>query len=105
MFSFFSEKPTYKLQLNHDCPIVNLQPKETILSAALRSGIPVSNSCRVGACASCKCKLIKGKVKELTDSSYVLSQEELDQGYILACQSVPISDVEIEAQLNNTSSL
>lgn len=97
VFSLFSEKPTYKLKLNNDYPIVKFQPKETILAAALRSGIPFSNSCRVGACAICKCKLIKGKVKQLTDSSYVLNQEELDQGYILACQSVPISDVEIEA--------
>jgi 3-phenylpropionate/trans-cinnamate dioxygenase ferredoxin reductase subunit len=104
VFSLFSEKPTYKLKINEGYPIVNFLPKETILSAALRSGISLANSCRVGACASCKCKLINGKVKQLTDSSYVLNQEELDQGFILACQSIPKSNIEIEAQLNDISS-
>lgn len=35
-------------------------------------------------------------MKELTDSGYVLSEEELDQGYILACQSIPKEQIVIE---------
>jgi NAD(P)H-flavin reductase/ferredoxin len=104
VFSLFSSKPTNKLSVNDGHHIVNLERKETILAAALRSGIPILNSCRVGGCAICKCKLIKGYVKELTDSSYVLSQEELDQGYILACQSVPKSNVEIAVLLDDMGS-
>lgn len=99
MFALFSAKPTPKLSVNAGTHILNLERKETILLAALRAGIPISNNCRVGACAICKCKLIKGKVQELTESAYVLSEVELDQGYILACQSVPKSDVEIEVLL------
>ncbi len=68
---------------------------ENILSAALRQGIDFPHSCRVGGCATCKCQLQDGKVKELTETGYLLSDEELDQGYILACQSIPQTDVTI----------
>ncbi len=64
---------------------------ETILQAALRQGIDWPYQCRVGGCASCKCQLLQGKVRQLTESAYVLSAEELDQHYVLACQSVPKS--------------
>ncbi len=64
---------------------ITLQPKETLLQAALREGIEFPHSCRVGGCATCKCKLVSGQVKELTETGYILSEAELDQGYILAC--------------------
>jgi len=69
---------------------------ETVLEAALRHGVAFPNKCRAGACGSCKCRLVEGKVKELTDSSYTLSAEELQAGYILACQSRPRSDLTLE---------
>lgn len=65
---------------------------ETILTAALERGVAFPHNCRVGGCASCKCKLVQGEVKQLTDASYILSGEELEQGYVLACQSVPKSE-------------
>jgi NAD(P)H-flavin reductase len=78
---------------------ITVEPKETLLQAALRQGIDFPNSCRVGGCGTCKCKLAKGKVKELTETGYLLSADEIDQGYILACQSVPQSDLDIEVDL------
>lgn len=79
---------------------ITLQPKETLLQAALREGIDFPHSCRVGGCATCKCKLVSGQVKELTETGYILSEAELDQGYILACQAVPKGDVSIEVDLS-----
>jgi NAD(P)H-flavin reductase/ferredoxin len=78
---------------------ITVDPKETVLQAALRNGIDFPNSCRVGGCGACKCKLAEGQVTELTETGYLLSGAELDQGYILACQSVPRSDVQIEVDL------
>jgi len=78
---------------------VTVQPRETLLQAALRSGVEFPNSCRVGGCGACKCKLAGGEVKELTETGYLLTEEELDEGYILACQSVPRSDVQVEVDL------
>jgi NAD(P)H-flavin reductase/fatty-acid desaturase len=82
---------------------LSVEPKETVLTAALRAGIPFPYSCGVGGCGTCKCKLTEGKVRELTETGYLLTAEELDQGYILACQSVPQGDLRIEIDLERAS--
>lgn len=83
---------------------IAVDPRETLLQAALRQGIDFPNSCRVGGCGTCKCRLQDGKVKELTESGYLLSREEIEAGYILACQSVPQTDVNIAVELAERSS-
>lgn len=74
------------------------QPGETVLQAAERHGMKIPNSCRVGACGTCKCRLLTGSVHELTETAYLLSADEIDRGVILACQSVPTTDVQIEVE-------
>lgn len=101
MFSFFRSSPE-NMQVNESA--ITLDKKETILSAALRNGINFPYSCKVGGCAECKCKLVSGKVKEYTDASYLLTAEEVQSGYILACQSVPkTDDVRVEVDLSRAS--
>ncbi|MDI1302612.1 MAG: 2Fe-2S iron-sulfur cluster binding domain-containing protein [bacterium] len=94
MLSFFGLKNGPKqVQIEGvDAAIVS-DGKETILTAALKAGIRYPNNCRVGGCGACKCQLKSGKVKELTESAYILTAEELKAGYILACQSIPKTDV------------
>jgi NAD(P)H-flavin reductase/ferredoxin len=102
-FSFFKKEPKYKephLVSVNGQEILVLKG-ENILSAALRQGINFPYSCRVGGCASCKCKLVSGEVKELTETGYLLSEAEINDGYILACQSVPRSDISIEVSKLN----
>jgi len=74
---------------------------ETLLQAALRQGIAFPHNCRAGGCGACKCRLLDGKVKELTDKSYLLSAEELRDNYILACQSILKSDVVVSVALDD----
>lgn len=81
-------------------PAVLLEKNETVLNGALRAGIDFPYSCKVGGCASCKCRLVSGKVRELTDKAYLLSAEEIRNGYILGCQSIPQSDVVVELPVN-----
>jgi 3-phenylpropionate/trans-cinnamate dioxygenase ferredoxin reductase subunit len=97
MFSFRSRCRPTVAQINDIGISVN--PKETLLQAALREGIDFPHSCRVGGCATCKCRLLSGHVRELTESGYVLTDDELDQGYILACQSVPRGEVRVVVDL------
>ncbi len=78
---------------------IDVGPRETLLQAAQRQGVAIPYSCRVGGCGTCKCRLISGRVKELTETGYILSDEELAQGVILACQSVPQTDVRIEVDV------
>ncbi|WP_342119913.1 2Fe-2S iron-sulfur cluster binding domain-containing protein [Pseudoduganella sp. OTU4001] len=79
---------------------IGVEPKETLLQAALRAGVAFPHSCRVGSCTSCKCRLLSGEVRELTDAAYVLGGE---RGSILACQSVPLSDVAVEVDLSRAT--
>jgi ferredoxin len=68
MFSFLSRKKPTTARINA-LPVITVNPKETLLQAALREGIDFPHSCRVGGCAACKCKLVEGKVKELTQTA------------------------------------
>jgi NAD(P)H-flavin reductase/ferredoxin len=83
---------------------IAIEPGETVLQAALRSGIEFPSSCRVGGCGTCKCKLTAGEVRELTETGYLLTADEIDQGYILACQSVPRSDIAVAVDLSTLGS-
>ena len=62
---------------------------ENILDAGLRNGIDLPFSCKGGVCATCKARLIEGEVD--MDLSQALRPEEVESGYILTCQSHPIS--------------
>lgn len=98
---FFSRNKPYTAVINGQS--IGVLAQETILAAALRNGIAFPHSCRVGGCASCKCNLKEGKVKQLTNASYILSDDDLDNGCILACQSVPRSDVRIDVDNSATA--
>jgi NAD(P)H-flavin reductase/ferredoxin len=78
---------------------IDVGPNETLLQAALRQGVPFPFSCRVGGCATCRCRLVSGRVRELTETAYLLDEADIRDGAILACQSVPQTDVEIEVDL------
>jgi ring-1,2-phenylacetyl-CoA epoxidase subunit PaaE len=61
-----------------------------ILESARAAGLPAPYACKAGVCATCRAKLISGRVHMA--ANYGLSREEVAQGYILTCQSVPESD-------------
>ena len=63
---------------------------DSILDAAMDAGADVPFSCKGGVCCVCKAKLIEGTVS--MDQNFSLSQEEVEQGYILTCQSHPTSE-------------
>lgn len=70
-------------------------PDETVLDVADELDVDIENSCRAGSCGSCKVKLLRGDVDMEVDDG--LEPEDKVSGYILACQAIPKSDVEVEA--------
>jgi ring-1,2-phenylacetyl-CoA epoxidase subunit PaaE len=60
-----------------------------ILDAALDAGLDVPFSCKGGVCATCKARLVEGRVD--MDLNHVLAAAELDAGWVLTCQSHPIT--------------
>ena len=71
----------YNLEMNDD---------KTILDFALENDIDAPYSCQGGICSTCLAKLDKGSVK--MDNNQILTDDEVQEGYILSCQSRPTSD-------------
>jgi ring-1,2-phenylacetyl-CoA epoxidase subunit PaaE len=61
-----------------------------ILDSALASGLPAPFACKAGVCATCRAKVTKGQVEMA--ARYGLTDEEVADGYVLTCQSVPLGD-------------
>jgi ring-1,2-phenylacetyl-CoA epoxidase subunit PaaE len=61
----------------------------TILDAALQQGADLPFACKGGMCCTCKAKLLEGEVK--MDVNWGLEDEEVKQGFILTCQSHPLT--------------
>lgn len=64
--------------------------KGNILDSARDAGMAAPFACKAGVCATCRAKVIAGKVEMA--ARYGLTDEEVAEGYVLTCQSVPIGD-------------
>ena len=63
---------------------------QTILDAAMENGADVPFSCKGAVCCTCKAKVMEGEVS--MEANYSLSEEEVAEGFILACQAHPESE-------------
>ena len=63
---------------------------ENIVDAAAGHGIELPYSCKGGVCATCRCHVRDGEVTMATN--YGLESWEVEKGFVLACQSRPVSD-------------
>jgi ring-1,2-phenylacetyl-CoA epoxidase subunit PaaE len=67
-----------------------MAPENTVLDAALRVRSELPFSCKGGMCATCKGRIEEGEVR--MDKNYALIDSEVEAGYVLTCQSHPITD-------------
>jgi ring-1,2-phenylacetyl-CoA epoxidase subunit PaaE len=58
---------------------------ESVLDGAAKAGLELPFSCRAGVCSTCRTKVVRGEVAMV--QNYALEDWELEQGYVLACQS------------------
>lgn len=96
-------KPPEEDVISHEVTIIlngeeykiQVEPGGYILETALDADINMPFSCQSGLCTACRGKLISGQVK--MDDPDGLSDEELEEGYVLTCVSHPVTnDVVIE---------
>ena len=86
----FKGKSHIKVMLDHEVTSFDMQvPGGTILEQVEKSGLDVPYSCRGGVCSSCKAKVLEGEVA--MKLNYSLTDEEVANGYVLTCQSIPQS--------------
>lgn len=84
-----------KIQLDGETYQVQVPSNKSILEAALDQDIDMPFSCQSGLCTACRGKLLSGHVQMDEDDG--LSEEELNDGFILNCVSRPTGPgVEIE---------
>lgn len=63
---------------------------DSILDAALKQGADLPFACKGGVCCTCKAKLLEGEVE--MEVNWGLEHEEVEQGFILTCQSHPVTE-------------
>ncbi len=64
---------------------------QTILDAALNIGLDAPYSCRGGVCSTCRARVSEGSVR--MNNNLTLTDKEIEDGYILTCQSHPTSEI------------
>lgn len=78
--SVLIDKQTYQFEGNM---------QTNILESALQQNIPLPYQCKNGICGKCKLQCVHGEVSQPT--SPALSAQDRKNGYVLACQSIPVS--------------
>jgi ring-1,2-phenylacetyl-CoA epoxidase subunit PaaE len=63
---------------------------ESLLDAVLRNRSDAPYACKGGVCGTCRAFLVSGEVR--MDRNFALEPEETDAGYVLACQSHPVTE-------------
>ena len=67
---------------------------DTVLAAARSVGLNIPSGCTFGVCGTCKVKKTAGEVHMVHNGG--ISEDDIEEGYILACCSNPIGKVEVE---------
>ncbi|MGW9131894.1 2Fe-2S iron-sulfur cluster-binding protein [Streptomyces sp. NPDC055681] len=84
------EAATVAVELDGERRVLPWPTRTKLLDLLLEHGLDVPYSCREGACSACACRVRSGEVKLLRND--VLEEEDLAEGYILACQAVPVTE-------------
>ncbi len=74
-----------------------VEGNDTVLEAALRSGLALNYGCSSGNCGLCKAKVLSGQVKKTRPHDYVLTESEKLAGQVLLCCHTAVTDLVVEA--------
>jgi len=95
-----AQQATVAAGSEHDCEVTvimdghrktfDMSEDDNIVDGAAAQGIELPYSCKGGVCATCRTHVRDGEVK--MDTNYGLEPWEVEKGYVLACQSHPLSD-------------
>lgn len=78
---------------------IDVAEGQTILDACLRAGVYLPHACGHGLCGTCKTQVLEGEIEHGEASPFALMDFERDEGFVLACTATAVSDVVIEADV------
>lgn len=81
---------TIEVELDGEKHTLPWPPGSRLLDVLRDAGLDAPYSCREGRCSACACMKLDGQVMMVNNE--VLDDADLADGYILACQSLPVSD-------------
>ncbi|WP_330458855.1 2Fe-2S iron-sulfur cluster-binding protein [Streptomyces sp. NBC_00820] len=67
-----------------------VQDGESLLDTVLRNRPDAPYACKGGVCGTCRAFLVSGEIR--MDRNFALETEETEAGYVLACQSHPVTE-------------
>lgn len=98
--------PSYSVTLLPSKHRFTATSKQNLLAAGLSSGLNLSYGCEHGNCGKCQARLVEGKIQTIRHSDFMLSPEQIANGYFLSCCSAAQSDCRIEAaELDSTDEI
>jgi ring-1,2-phenylacetyl-CoA epoxidase subunit PaaE len=81
---------TVTARLDGRCGTWPVRDGESLLETVLRNRPDAPYACKGGVCGTCRAFLVSGEVR--MDRNYALETEETEAGYVLACQSHPVTE-------------
>lgn len=81
---------TVEVELDGEMTTLAWPENNKLLDVLLAAGLDAPFSCREGRCSACACIVVEGEVEMLHNE--VLEKEDIADGIVLACQSIPRSD-------------
>lgn len=84
------QESTVSILLDGEEHVIQVARGASILDTALEADLDMPYSCQSGLCTACRGKCLEGEIS--IDEAEGLSQEELDEGYVLTCIGTPLSD-------------
>lgn len=82
--------------------VFDIKKNDLLLKAAIEQGVDYPHNCRVGVCGTCKTRLVEGRVSPMVDLALSpLKNDEIEAGYVLACQAKVRTDLVVEAKLGH----
>ena len=80
-------KSEVKVLLDDEENVFTMEKTDNILAASLRNNLDAPYSCQGGVCSSCIAKVTEGKA--VMSKNSILTDDELEEGFILTCQAHP----------------
>jgi ferredoxin len=78
------------IQLDRRTTTVGYRDGDTLLQTARLAGLNAPSSCETGSCGTCMARLTVGSAWMINNDA--LTEEEVAEGWVLTCQSLPTSD-------------